>query len=216
VANGSALIFFAKTDINIFPDFVQLTHARVIRKIPKGIKNKIPLLYREMDITRPIKYEIYANADLTYADYAIVKYYDSHNGKVTYNLCFNSVRDCECLKYLYEQCGELRNFFSRLCDLAAEHGQLECLRFLHSTGRLMLSVYHIIICKGQIDCLKWAHEEKLIPQFNNHACSIVEHYGQWECLSYLRENGYEYEQGFCINDKCASAHHKINVSDIHK
>lgn len=84
------------------------------------------------------------------------------------------------------------------CDLAAEYGQLECLKHLHSCNH----VWSKQTCEkaaeyGHLDCIIYLHKNKC--PWGRLACAKAALNGHLNCLMYLHEHGCKWNEETCTN-----------------
>ena len=82
------------------------------------------------------------------------------------------------------------------CKIAAFHGHLECLKYLHKNG----CSWYACTCSnaafnGHFECLKYAHENGC--PWNEYTCADAARYGHIKCLKYAHENGCPWDNWVC-------------------
>jgi hypothetical protein len=113
------------------------------------------------------------------------------------NTCINADEKCidcdmaaekghlECLKYVHENGCQWN---SNTCAYAARNNHLECLKYLHENGcKWNTYTHNQAAYNGHLDCLKYAHENGC--PWNYKTCENAEWNCQFECLKYACENG---------------------------
>ena len=81
---------------------------------------------------------------------------------------------------------------------AARHGDLDCLKYAHENGYIL----DTFTCKfaamnGHLECLKYAHENGF--PWNKQTCEYAAMHGHLECLKYAHENGCPWDRMTCNN-----------------
>lgn len=76
----------------------------------------------------------------------------------------------------------------RICETAAAHGKIECLRVAHRYGCVWdAATTRAAAAYGRLDCLAYAHESGCA--WNGDACAVAAAFGQNECLEYAHRRG---------------------------
>jgi hypothetical protein len=152
-----------------------------------------------------------------FREYCVKKIYKELNYKLNiidmttsimaliHNTCINADAKCidcnmaaekghlDCLKYVHENGCE---WSSNTCLWAARVGQIECLKYVHENG----CAWNSNTCKnaaknGQIECLKYAHENGC--EWTSWTCAYSAYNGHLECLKYAHENGCQWNYYTC-------------------
>ena len=90
------------------------------------------------------------------------------------------------LQYLHEKLNCIWTFFA--CNAAAEHGHLQCLKYLHTEGCEWYEETCAAAAKGgQLTCLIYAHNQGC--PWDRHTCSAAITANRLNCLKYALENG---------------------------
>lgn len=92
----------------------------------------------------------------------------------------------------------LLKYESVYCNLAARHGQLNSLRWLHQQG-CIVNNYTIINAAyfGNLSCLQYAFEHS--NDKSEDLCLYAAKGGDLACLQYLHEHGCKLDNDTCIN-----------------
>ena len=82
------------------------------------------------------------------------------------------------------------------CKIAAFHGHLKCLKYLHENG----CSWYACTCSnaafnGHFECLKYAHENGC--PWNEYTCADAARYGHIKCLKYAHKNGCPWDNWVC-------------------
>jgi hypothetical protein len=101
-----------------------------------------------------------------------------------------------CVKYAEAGATKRINWDFPLSRIAAIHGQLQVLQFLHEDGYPL----DVIICYwaakgGNWRCLQYAHEHGFVWEATT--CSIAADGGHLDCLQYAHEHGCPWNAGTC-------------------
>jgi len=92
----------------------------------------------------------------------------------------------ECVKFLREVCRKQYTKGVMIC--AAQHGQLDLLRYLHETGCSWdAEICAIFACNDQLECLKFAHEAGCA--WDVRTCRAAAEAGHLRCLKYAHTQG---------------------------
>ena len=82
------------------------------------------------------------------------------------------------------------------CTVAAEGGQLECLKYLHENGCAWDKYTCLAAARGgRLECLKYLHENGC--PWDSWSCTAAAGGGHLECFKYLRENGCVWRENTC-------------------
>lgn len=79
-----------------------------------------------------------------------------------------------------------------VCEIAARHGQLDCLKYAHKNGVELGDSWHEAMTGGHLDCLKYIIENDGRTKIEPFECTITDK--QFECLKYAIEAGYDYKR----------------------
>ena len=106
--------------------------------------------------------------------------------------------DLTLLILLHKQNNRRNEFTTKTSALAAEGGNLDCLKYLHENGCPWdLDTPNMAGLNGHLDCLKYAHENGC--PWNSSTTAHISNRGQFECLRYAYENGCPWEQSVTWN-----------------
>jgi hypothetical protein len=97
------------------------------------------------------------------------------------------------LQYLHEvlRCPwipEVCKWNDKVCDAAARHGHLHCLKYLREQGCPAVYACTYAAQYGHLDCLAYAHE-KGCGWVGHLTCTVAASNGRFECLKYAHEHG---------------------------
>jgi hypothetical protein len=96
----------------------------------------------------------------------------------------------EILEYMYSKFGTTyfwNDKTKHLCEIAAENGHLNFLKYAHEHGcDWDKGVCIAAVKNGHLDCLKYAHENNC--PWNKHVCEVAAKMGQVDCLKYAHKN----------------------------
>eukprot|EP01113_Clastostelium_recurvatum_P050751 TRINITY_DN968_c0_g2_i1.p1 TRINITY_DN968_c0_g2~~TRINITY_DN968_c0_g2_i1.p1 ORF type:complete len:570 (-),score=58.56 TRINITY_DN968_c0_g2_i1:1326-3035(-) len=80
-----------------------------------------------------------------------------------------------------------------LCDLAAKHGSLSCLRAMRETGARMTYLAHVYAAQGgHLECLRYVYEHE--HSRSSHVCLQAAYNGHLDCLRFAHDNGYRWSR----------------------
>ena len=82
-----------------------------------------------------------------------------------------------------------------ICYIIAKYGDLECLKYAHENGCPWEYTYHTAAENGHLDCLKYAHENGCT--WDEDTCSSAASNGHLDCLKYAHENGCTWDEDTC-------------------
>lgn len=109
------------------------------------------------------------------------------------------IGDLRGLKWAYESSFTVRNLIfgashwnKETCNVAAENGHLDCLRFAHEAGfPLSVRICEWAAGAGHLDCLQYAYKAcgSDGPKYGTGICSYAAWKGHLDCLIWLHEAG---------------------------
>lgn len=98
------------------------------------------------------------------------------------------------MDYLWKKSNRFQRFRAKpefaetLTELAAQHGHLDCLTYLHERGVKWDATTTIVAAEnGQLACLAYAHEHGC--RWTKAAATVAHHEGHEDCLTYLLRHG---------------------------
>jgi len=83
----------------------------------------------------------------------------------------------------------------RVCQIAAGHGQLECLTLAHTYGCPWEETCFCAAQNGHLACLQFAHTNGC--PWDSGVCTVAARGGHLDCLKYAFENGCLFGDGTC-------------------
>ena len=93
-----------------------------------------------------------------------------------------------------------------LCNVAASHGQLDCLKYLHENTDMGMTTDTVQMCcmvevaeNGHLECLKYAHDNGC--KWSEMTCVAAADGGHLECLKYAHDNGCKWDQNTYKHDR---------------